>query len=663
MPFLYNGLTMLTCLLSGLILFGQKSPSIETPVSVQAGPFRPTMESLKGYTYPEWFRDAKFGIWAHWGPQAVPMEGDWYARQMYEEGSKDYKDHLARFGHPSQHGYKDIIPLWKAEKWDPDRLMTLYKKAGAKYFVSMGTHHDNFFLWKSKLHRWNSVEMGPHRDVVADWQRAARKQGLKFGVSEHLAASFTWFQKSHGSDKTGPFAGVPYDGANPAYQDLYHFPAEPGDTGWNSNNPKFQRQWFNEIRELVDNYHPDLLYSDSGVPFGNEVGLSLISHFYNTNAARHGGKVQAVYNCKQPSDGRWVQDIERGIQPKIDPNPWQTDTSIGDWFYNRNWKFQPPTWVIHRLVDNVSKNGNLLLNVVQRPDGSLDPEVESLLGELATWNKIHGEAIFGTRPWTVYGESKVKVRGGAFNEAYSYTSRDIRFTTKGPVLYATALGWPEDRILHIRSLALKPGESINQIRSIKLLGSKAPVTWRQTADELEVVLPPTPVSVYTASLKVTGKNLQAVPIVDVVPPIVADKDGNFTLDADSAELHGAGIRVESRDGQANVGYWDNSDEWVSWKFNVPAAGKYAVEISTATVNDGGKYIVSVGGKTVSGAVANTGDWGKFALSQPGLIDLPAGSVTVEFRPKSAAEWKPTNLRWVKLKPGNAGASPASGKIP
>ena len=332
---------------------------------IQDGPFQPTMESLKAYKYPDWFRDAKFGIWANWGPQSVPMEGDWYARQMYEQGSGDYKDHVARFGHPSQKGYKDIIPLWKAEKWDPERLMKLYKKAGAKYFVSMGSHHDNFFLWKSALHKWNAFEMGPHKYVVGTWQKAAKNNGLKFGVSEHLGASFTWFQGSHGSDKSGPYAGVPYDGADPQYQDLYHFPADPSDRGWYSKNPKWQQQWFSEIKELVDNYHPDLLYSDGGVPFGNEVGLGMIAHFYNSNAAAHGGKVQAVYNCKQNSDGRWVEDLERGIMPRIDPNPWQTDTSIGDWFYNKHWKFRPVTWVIDMLVDNVSKNGNLLLNVVQ----------------------------------------------------------------------------------------------------------------------------------------------------------------------------------------------------------------------------------------------------------------------------------------------------------
>ncbi len=454
-PFLISLLLLLP--LAPLAAADDAAPT--TPLPIAEGPYKPTMESLKQYKCPDWFRDAKFGIWAHWGPQAVPMDGDWYARGMYEPGNKHYKYHLEHYGHPSKFGYKDIIPLWKAEKWDPDRLMQLYKKAGARYFVSMGSHHDDFFLWNSKLHKWNAANMGPKRDVVGDWQKAATKYGLKFGVSEHLGASFTWFQASHRADKTGPLAGVPYDGANPEFADLYHFPAKPGDTGWYSNDPRWQRQWYAEIKELVNNYHPDLLYSDGGVPFGNEVGLSMIAHLYNSSAAAHGGTAEVIYNCKQKSEGRWVEDLERGIMPRIDPNPWQTDTSIGDWFYDRNYKFRPVVWVIHMLVDNVSKNGNLLLNVVQRPDGSLDPEVEDMLAKLAEWNAIHAEAIYGSRPWLVYGESSVKVKGGHFGEDYKYNAHEIRFTTQrrsgeeGPVLYAIALGWPEDRTITVRSLA------------------------------------------------------------------------------------------------------------------------------------------------------------------------------------------------------------------
>jgi alpha-L-fucosidase len=499
-------------LLGMSLTLGGRAEDLNLPIA--AGPFAPTMASLTNYACPAWFRDAKFGIWAHWGPQAVPMEGDWYARLMYQEGSNDYKDHLARFGHPSTNGWKNIIPLWKAEKWEPDKLMALYKKAGAKYFVSMGSHHDNFFLWNSKLHRWNAVNVGPHRDVVGEWQAAAKKNGLHFGVSEHLGASFWWFQAAHQADKTGPLAGVPYDGANSNNWDLYHFPAEPNDKGeWYSINPRWQQQWFNEIKELVDNYHPELLYSDGGVVFGNKVGLSQIANLYNDNLQRHHGQLTAVYNCKQPSDGRWVQDYERGGGSGIDPYPWQNDTSIGDWFYNRHWKYQPLSWTVRMLVDITSKNGNLLLNVVLRPDGSLDPEVETMLHQLADWTAVNGEAIYGTRPWSVYGEGPAKVeKSGSFNDSkVEYSARDIRFTTKGRTLYAIALGWPKDRLITIRSLARPAGENVNAITRVSLLGYRGKLQWKQDAEGLVVTLPAKQVSELTAALKISGHNLKSMP--------------------------------------------------------------------------------------------------------------------------------------------------------
>jgi len=349
------------------------------------GPYKPSDESLTQYHCPEWFRDAKFGIWSHWGPQAVPRQGDWYARRIYLEKDPAYKYHLEHYGHPSEFGYKDIISLWKAEKWDPDKLMELYKKTGAKYFVSMGSHHDNFFLWDSKIHRWNAVNMGPGKDVVAIWQEAARKQGLKFGVSEHLGASYTWFQVAHRSDTQGPKQGVPYDGADPKYSDLYHAPTTPDDKGWLTNNLIFQVEWFSSIKELIDNYHPDLLYSDSQMPF-EDIGRSLIAHYYNQDMARNNGNLNAVYTCKQSSGGKWVQDVERGVLDSVSPYPWQTDTSIGDWYYRTGQNYKTSNDVIQMLVDIVSKNGNLLLNVVQTPEGDLEPDMLMILDEIGVWN-------------------------------------------------------------------------------------------------------------------------------------------------------------------------------------------------------------------------------------------------------------------------------------
>jgi alpha-L-fucosidase len=454
------------------------------------GPFKPSDESLKQYQYPEWFRDAKLGFWSHWGPQAVPRQGDWYARRLYQEGSPGYKYHLEHYGHPSEFGYKDIIPLWKAERWDPEKLMALYKKAGAKYFVSMGSHHDNFFLWNSKLNKWNAVNMGPKKDVVAIWQQASKNQGLKFGVSEHLGASYTWFQVAHEADKEGPEAGVPYDGADPEYRDLYHAPAAPDDKDWLTKNPAFQMEWFNSIKELVDNYHPDLLYSDSKMPF-EDVGRNLIAHYYNQDIIKNGGKLNAVYTCKQPSGGLWVEDVERGVKDTISQYPWQTDTSIGDWYYNTGQKYKTATEVIQMLVDIVSKNGNLLINVVQTPEGDLESDMLSILDGIGVWTSANGEGIYGSRPWRIYGEKSSEnpvVRRGRFDENYNFTAQDIRFTTKGKTLYAFCLGKPESDI-RIKSLAKSSKLADKPVASVKMIGSKEKLSWKQEADALIIKKP------------------------------------------------------------------------------------------------------------------------------------------------------------------------------
>jgi alpha-L-fucosidase len=460
------------------------------------GKFQPTDESFKQYQYPEWFRDAKFGIWAHWGPQAVPRMGDWYAKKMYQEGSADYKYHLEHYGHPSKFGYKDIIPLWKAERWDPEQLMKLYKKVGAKYFVSMATHHDDFFLWNSKIHKWNAVNMGPKKDVVGLWQKAAKNEGLRFGVSEHLGASYTWFQTSRGADKTGSMAGVPYDGVNPAYEDLYHPATTPDDKAWLTNNPENQKNWLACITELIDMYKPDLLYSDSELPFGI-VGKTMLAHYYNEDLAKNGGKLEAVYTCKMvPSDGKWVRDIERGVNDSISPYPWQTDTSIGDWYYRTGQKYRTGTEVIQMLVDIVSKNGNLLINVVQTPEGDLEPDVMTILDEIGKWTPENGAGIYGSRPWKIFGEGPLtsgtqkKGQFGGLSDKQAFSSNDIRFTTKDGKLYAYCMGKPT---ADIKIVALGKNSKLNDkgIASIKMLGSKEKINFDQQADALTITKPAT----------------------------------------------------------------------------------------------------------------------------------------------------------------------------
>jgi alpha-L-fucosidase len=480
----------------------------------QAGGFVGTRESLQAYQVPDWFRDAKFGIWSHWGPQSAIEDGDWYARKMYIQGTDQYLYHCETYGHPSKVGYKDLVNDWKAAKWDPDHLMSLYKKAGAKYFFSMGVHHDNFDLWNSKYTRWNAVNMGPKKDVVGMWQKAAQKYGLRFGVSEHLWISYKWFSVSHTSDSTGPLAGVPYDGVDPQFADLYHDAdcvkfAGP-DVDWSDTGipDSWRKHYLDRMTDLIDKYQPDLLYTDGHLPF-EEYGLKMVAHLYNTSAQMHGGTTQAIYTSKLASDcavGTCVLDHERGVADGIAENPWQTDTCIGGWHYKRGVKYKTPKKVIDLLTDIVSKNGNLLLNFPLPNSGELDFEEMEVLEGITAWMQVNSEGIYATRPWKIYGEgpsTKVKVAGGNFNEdkQSDLTANDVRFTTKGSTLYAFVMGWPGKEAV-VEALGLKSAQQPGKILKVELLGHQGALNWKQDDAALKVRMPAEKLSDIGITLKV-----------------------------------------------------------------------------------------------------------------------------------------------------------------
>ena len=466
---------------------------------VHEGPFSPEWESLKTYQCPDWFREGKLGMWAHWGPQAVPGAGDWYARHMYIEGHKQYEYHLEHFGHPSEVGYKDIIHQWKAESFDPVGLIDLYKRAGAKYFTAMGVHHDNFDCWDSTYHRWNAVNFGPKRDIVGLWRKAALEAGLRFGVTEHMERTYSWLNTSKGADTKGPKAGVPYDGNDPEYADLYLVKHDDSGQAYPKNPPEWWK-WhcFARIFDLVQRYQPDLLYTDGAIPFG-EVGRKMLANFYNVNVQKH-GRLEAVYCLKDMRekdkatgadhgeyvDGIGVEDVERGVITDIKPEPWQTDTCIGGWYYNRFLEYKTSRCVIQLLADIVSKNGNLLLNYPLRGDGTLDDKATSVVRDLGDWMKVNGEAIYGTVPWTRFGEGPTRSSGGHMKEAeLPYTAADFRFTKKGDTLYAIMLGWPENGKTVIASLPQNNGT----VRAVRMLGAQGTPEWSQSAAGLEVNVP------------------------------------------------------------------------------------------------------------------------------------------------------------------------------
>ncbi len=491
-------------------LGGTLPPGIE-PTS---GPFKGTRESLREWEVPEWFRDAKFGIWAHWGPQSAVEAGDWYARNMYMEGSEQYEYHCEHYGHPSKFGFKDTIPLWKAEKFDPAMLMKMYKEAGAKYFFSMGVHHDNFDMWNSKYQHWNAVNMGPKKDILGMWQKAAKAEGMRFGVSDHLWITYKWFSVSHGHDETGPLAGVPYDGTDPAFSDLYVNSDEVhSKLDWNENGiPEWwKKHWYMRIKDLVDNYEPDMLYIDGDLSF-EEYGLSLVAHHYNLSAKKNGGKAQTIYTSKRLQDslhGIALLDVERGVVDGIWPRPWQTDTCIGDWHYKRGVKYKTAKTVVDLLVDIVSRNGNLLLNFPLPASGMLDLEELNTLAGITAWMKVNSEGIHGTRPWKIFGDgpsTKVTAeKQAAFNEQErkDLTSDDVRFTTKGDTLYAFVMGWP-DYAAVIQPLALDTALRVGKIQNVELIGYDGKLEWKQDQTGLKILTPAKKPSDYAVTFKITG---------------------------------------------------------------------------------------------------------------------------------------------------------------
>jgi len=437
---------------------------------------------------------------------------------MYIEGSAQYKFHVEHYGHPSKVGYKDVIPTFKADKWDPEHLMDLYKKAGARYFVSMGVHHDNFDMWNSKYQpRWNAVASGPKKDIVGIWKAAARKRGLRFGVSEHLSNSFDWLAPSHTADKTGPLAGVPYDGTNPQFADLYHdYTGMPADFIATAKAmgrvapERWKQQYYNRIKDLIDQHEPDLLYTDGGIPF-DEYGLSLVAHVYNVSARVHGGKVEAIYTSKSRTDcatGTCALDLERGIVDTIWPDPWQTDTCVGGWHYKKGIKYKTPKTVVDMLVDIVSRNGNLLLNFPLPGSGELDSEEMAIVKSITDWMAVNSEGIYDTRPWKIYGTGPSTIPPTQpqprFNEQgrKALTADDLRFTTKGSTLYAFVMGWPSTPEATIAPLGLKSAQQPGKVRNVSLLGHKGKVQWKQSDEALAVRLPPEKPSEHAVVLKV-----------------------------------------------------------------------------------------------------------------------------------------------------------------
>lgn len=517
----------------------------EAKANIEKGVFEPTWQSLSAnYQAPEWFANAKLGIWAHWGLQCVPEAGDWYARTMYQQGQGKYREHCKRYGHPSEFGMMDFIPMWKAEKFDPEALVKLYKEVGARYFVCMANHHDNFDNYNSRYQPWNSVNMGPKRDIVGEFAKAARHNGLRFGVSNHSAHAWHWFQTAYGYDAEGEKAGVRYDAYHRTKEDgkgkwwegydpqqfyggynvvipsgftsidsmaAWH---QANDRVWSERipemNPQFAHNWFLRCKQLIDDYNPDLIYFDDEHDLPMEhYGLEIAAHMYNRSMRLNGGRNEAVINSKRLTEEQQrgvVMDCERGAFADISPRPWQTCMCIGSWHYSRalyeKGGYKSAERIIKTFIDIVSKNGNLLLSIPIRGDGSIDEKERAFLTEFKSWLDINGEGIFGSRPWKIYGEGVVKTANtGSFKEneklQESLSEKDIRFTQKNGTVYTFVLGFPTTETVIVNALGRKSTQMQGKrIKRVRLLGCDDKVVWRQAADALYITMP---------SVKNTGK--------------------------------------------------------------------------------------------------------------------------------------------------------------
>ena len=525
-------LVIASSLLLSLTVFSQVIDSISTidiwnmpDLEVYPGPYEANWESLSAYEVPDWFREAKLGIWSHWNPQSVPEAGGWYARWMYIQGDRRYDHCLENYGHPSEFGYKDLCALWTAEAWDPDAFVAMGVDAGGKYFVALANHHDNYDSWESRYQPWNSMNLGPKKDMIAIWKESAKKYDLPFGVSVHASPARTWGQfmpHFFGSDSEGPLKGVPYDASTVTFadgkgtawegldpKDLYGM---PHDKETDANASPFANQFMWRVDDLLK-YNPELLYLHESVGVNGWVDLGvkmgfghlapiIAANYYNRSMAMNGGEQNMVLNMKAVGGKHnslytqeeadlvtrcLVEDSEKKIEGQIGAYPFQTDDAIGPWFFRADRPYyRDATWVIHTLINNVSKNGNLLLGITQRAQGNVDPEAVEICKNVGIWMRQNGEGIYGSRPFEVFHSKEAPVY----------------FTRNHGNVYAFLTEWPEEKDLLIPELRTG-GATLGSVSKVELLGDDKALKYTQDEAGLHIRLPREAPNDIAATLRIT----------------------------------------------------------------------------------------------------------------------------------------------------------------
>jgi alpha-L-fucosidase len=558
---------------------------------------------------------------------------------MYLTNSAEHKHHLATYGPPAKFGYKDFLPRFKAERFDAREWAALFKEAGARYVVPVAEHHDGFPMYDCSYTRWSATQMGPRRDILGELAKALRKEGLVFGASSHRLEHW-WFMNG----------GVAFDSdvQDPNYAAFYA-PARPEKAPLTK---EFMDDWLARSCEIVDLYRPRLMWFDWWIeqPAMEPYRQKFAAYYYN-RAAQWGEGVAINYKNKAFPEKAAVYDIERGQLAGINPHFWQTDTSVSknSWGYVAKQDYKTATSIVQDLVDIVSKNGCLLLNIGPKPDGAIpEPEV-TMLRDIGRWLKLNGEAIYGTRPWLVFGEGPTQVLSGGFTDTKrrAFTTADFRFTTRKDALYAVALAWPVNGKLLIRSLAKRETHPRGVIKKVTLLGYTSKLAWAQTEQGLEVTLPGFRPCLHAYTLKIIGDDLKPAPIVAASAATPAE--GGLTLDADSATVHGRKLAKESRGGVSNLGFWDDPAEFVSWVFKCSQPGAFRVSVVYAAAAGDTQFVVEAAGQKLVAKVPRTGGWDDFQAVDIGQLEIAQpGEHTVMVGPLNASVWKPMNLRRVTL---------------
>ncbi len=611
--------------------------------SPAGGPYQATWESLKAHPTPGWFQDAKFGIYTHWGPVTGGAEDgpggvQWYGCNMYVPDSPTFEYHRKRFGDQHRVGYKDIVGLFKAKKFDADAWAALFAEAGARFAGPVAIHHDNFAMWDSAYTEWDSMDKGPKRDITGELERAIRKRGMKFIATFHHAFSWRYFEPAY-----------PFDGADPNYAGLYcqaHEPDAPP-------TREFMELWLAKVNEVVTKYEPDLMWFDFGLGARNCLTLQyrqrMFADYYNW-AAKKGIEVGVAHKHHDIHQHTGILDFERGREDRLTPYCWLTDTSVGPWFHQKSSPFKTAGELVDVLVDIISKNGCMLLNVGPQADGTIPEQGKQILRGIGAWLKINGEAIYNTRPWQVYGEGPTRNTGGGFSENKDkpYTAQDIRFTRSkdGKTLYVIVLGWPE-AALTIQSMELVAAGSNARV---ELLGHDGNISFSAN-DEKQLVIhvpnlmPERRPCEHAFAFKLAGFDIALNDVVRF------DQPDAIQILPEQATFDGAKVRTQTAGGRPSIGFWDDPAESVHWLVYVPNAGRYQIRGEFSAAYAPSQLTLHVAGQSSLVQIPKTEGWFNPAFVSFGEFSFDSAGVQhLVLKPTDASAWKAVNVYRLQMAP-------------